>query len=373
MNTAATASFTTYAGCLAQLGSLTGGIDMVPSRLSEEIIYTDSAEKQDELPRLINLDGTPTDVVEEFDRSFSEVRVPGEGGDELVKSSQLSGFVARVKALDGLLDRDVEAVMLGLSGRSPDTFESWQAFKEFDKFINGFGRVRVRKMMNAEQTSRIMADDAFETAKLADAKNRPEAVANAFFISGRLYAALKDIGMSNTDAGVAFDMAVPLFASAKRYVAVAICYELVAEMRELRNMNSESERSKAAEAWLKAVGRGKELDVDGPSLSMAIFRGMWNAYRAGDVQTQISFLEQSAEQFIKAERYASAADDYLRILNLKLEAMEEDNRGGWKVVDGYMDTLKEQVRKAELPGDLLQGLIDIGNDVHENVRLAGSN
>jgi hypothetical protein len=372
MSTAATSTVTTFAGCLEQLNLLTNGIDMVPSRLSEETIYVASAEEQDGLPTIIDLRGERTEVAEMFDRAFPVERVSDGRGDEVVENSKLSSFVGRVKALDAVLDRDVETVLLGLMNRTPNTFkgesdgERWAAFRDFNKFINTIGRERVRKVMKADTTLRVMADEAFKTAELADKENRPEAVADAFFVSGRLYAALKDIGMSHTDAGLAFETAAPLFESAKRFVAVAICYELVAEMRELRDMNSNEARQKAAEAWLKAVGRGKELKVDDPSLSMAIFRGMWNAHRVNDVPTMISFLELSAEQFVKADRYANAADDLVRIMNLKLPTLKDGDRDDWKIVEGYLDTLRDYVREMEPPSDLMQGLIDLSNDAHEN-------
>lgn len=369
MSTAATTTVTTFAGCLAQLDSLTSGIDMVPSRLCEEIRYVESVDRQEELPWLLEFDGKRTDVAEMFDAVFPK-GVETEKG-EVIRSSQASSFVGRVKALDAVLDRDVETVMIGLTNRPPDTFESFEKWREFDKFIiRAFGNERLRDTMRAEKTLKVMAVEAFTTARLADAENRPEAVANAFFISGRLYAALADIGMSHTDAALSFDMAAPLYESAKRFVAAAICHELVAEMRELRNLNSDEARQKAAEAWLKAVHRGKEIEVDEQSLKMAIFRGMWNAHRVGDVQTMISFLELSAEQFVNAGKYVEASDDYVRILKYMLPTFEESDKGGWRAVDKHLDILRDYVKKTDPPSDLLQGLIDLGNDVHENRVLA---
>jgi len=368
MSVATTSTVTTFAGCLAQLNSITNGIDMIPSRLCEETIYVPSSEAQEDLPELINLDGSRTGVADVFDRAFPVARA-AKDSEDVVRSSQVSSFVRRVKALDSLLDRDVEDVMLGLTNRPPNTFDSYEAWKEFDRFIIGvYGRARLRDVMKADGALKVMADESFETAKLADRENRPEAVANAFFISGRLYAAMGDVGMSYSDAAVAFEMAAPLFESAKRYVASAICYELMAQMRELRGRSSEGERLKASSAWLKAVRRARELKVDSLNESMVIFRGLWNAYRAGEggVQTAIPLLELSAEMLFEAGMYARAADDYVRILNYTLPMLNEAERGDWRVVEEYLEKIKDCVRRTESPSDLLQDLIDLGNDAHEN-------
>jgi hypothetical protein len=359
MSTAGTAAVSTYAGFLAQLNSLTDGIDMVPSSFCEETIYEFSPEAQKPLPALINMDGSRTAVREVIEKSFP---IESREGEKALRAKSAE-FTARIEYIDNLLDREVQTVFMGLRNRSPETFDSVQAFEDFWRFVDFYSveRTKTRVLTRLDDMAVTAGEYLLTTAGLNEEIDKA-AGANAYFISGRLFASHSS-GKAQDKAVDAFMKAAEIFAELDRFISAGVARELAAEIKESRGEDASEIRKAAADAWHQSSEWAIDHNSDMPSIELRIFRGLWNAYKAGDTETMISFLETSAERLAEAEKYASAADNYVRILNIELGTDPDAGSEDWGTVAAYMGALLGYAKKAELPEGYLQGLIDLSNDI----------